>query len=38
VLQIALQYMPEPLQEGVEEMVAKDDNQATDTKKRISTH
>ncbi len=38
VLQIALQYVPEPLQEGVEEMVAKDDNQATDTKKRISTH
>jgi len=38
VLQIALQYVPEPLQEGVEEMVAKDDNQAADTKKRISTH
>jgi ATP-dependent Lon protease len=38
VLQIALQYVPEPLQEGVEEMVAKDDNQTTDTKKRISTH
>ncbi|MBQ0743609.1 MAG: endopeptidase La [Pseudomonas sp.] len=38
VLQIALQYMPEPLQEGVEEMVAKDDNHGADAKKRISTH
>ncbi|MFO7705931.1 MAG: endopeptidase La [Halopseudomonas sp.] len=38
VLQIALQYMPEPLQEGVEEMVAKDDNHGADANKRISTH
>ena len=38
VLQIALQYMPEPLKEGVEEMVAKDDNRETDEKGRISTH
>ena len=38
VLQIALQYVPEPLQEGVEEMVAKDDNHGADAKKRISTH
>ncbi|MCL5042890.1 MAG: endopeptidase La [Gammaproteobacteria bacterium] len=38
VLQVALQYMPEPLQEGVEEMVAKDDNRDADAKERISTH
>ena len=38
VLQIALQYQPEPLKEGVEEMVAKDDNRETDEKGRISTH
>ncbi|WP_150304021.1 endopeptidase La [Pseudomonas saliphila] len=38
VLQIALQYMPEPLQEGVEEIVAKDDNREADAKERISTH
>ncbi|AQZ95479.1 endopeptidase La [Halopseudomonas phragmitis] len=38
VLQIALQYMPEPLKEGVEEMVAKDDNREADAKERISTH
>jgi len=38
VLEIALQYMPKPLQEGVEEMVAKDDNRDADGKERISTH
>ncbi|TVP92123.1 MAG: endopeptidase La [Pseudomonadaceae bacterium] len=38
VLQVALQYMPEPLKEGVEEMVAKDDNRDADAKERISTH
>ena len=38
VLAIALQYAPEPLKEGVEEMVAKDDNRETDEKGRISTH
>ncbi|MAG65336.1 endopeptidase La [Pseudomonas sp.] len=38
VLQIALQYQPEPLKEGVEEMVAKDDNRETDEQGRISTH
>ncbi len=38
VLAIALQYMPEPLQERVEEMVAKDDNRDADGKERISTH
>ena len=38
VLQVALQYMPEPLQERVEEMVAKDDNRDADAKERISTH
>ncbi|MEO1828794.1 endopeptidase La [Pseudomonas abyssi] len=38
VLQIALQYQPEPLKEGVEEMVAKDDNRETDEQGRVSTH
>lgn len=38
VLQIALQYVPEPLQERVEEIVANDDNRDADTKERISTH
>ncbi len=38
VLQIALQYAPEPLQERVEEMGAKDDNRDADSKERISTH
>ena len=38
VLQIALQYAPEPLQQGVEERAAKDDNRDADAKERISTH
>lgn len=38
VLQIALQYAPEPLPDAAPEMVAKDDSRETDSKERISTH
>ena len=38
VLQIALQYAPEPLPDAAPEMVAKDDARETDSKERISTH
>jgi ATP-dependent Lon protease len=38
VLQIALQYAPEPLPDAAPEMVAKDDTRETDSKERISTH
>jgi len=38
VLQIALQYVPEPLPDAAPEMVAKDDNREADSKERISTH
>jgi ATP-dependent Lon protease len=38
VLQIALQYMPEPLSESVAEIPAKDDKRESDAKDRISTH
>ncbi len=38
VLQIALQYVPEPLPDAAPEMVAKDDSRETDSKERISTH
>ena len=38
VLQIALQYAPEPLPDAAPEMVAKDDNRDADSKERISTH
>ncbi|AYC32839.1 endopeptidase La [Pseudomonas cavernae] len=38
VLQIALQYAPEPLPDAAPEMVAKDDKRETDSKERISTH
>jgi ATP-dependent Lon protease len=37
VLQIALQYAPEPLPDAVP-MVAKDEKRETDSKERISTH
>lgn len=38
VLQIALQYVPEPLPDAAPEMVATDDKRETDSKERISTH
>lgn len=38
VLQIALQYMPEPLKEEGEEIVAKEEPHKADAKGRISTH
>ncbi|SDU90692.1 endopeptidase La [Pseudomonas mucidolens] len=38
VLQIALQYAPEPLPDVVSEIVAKDEKRETDSKERISTH
>jgi len=38
VLQIALQYAPEPLPDVAPEMVAKDENRESDSKERISTH
>ncbi|MBH9398996.1 endopeptidase La [Pseudomonas aeruginosa] len=38
VLQIALQYAPEPLPDAAPEMVAKDDKREPDSKERISTH
>lgn len=38
VLQIALQYMPEPLKEEGEEIVAKEEPHNVDAKGRISTH
>ncbi|MFK3969224.1 endopeptidase La [Pseudomonas sp. NPDC087358] len=38
VLQIALQYAPEPLPDVVPKMVAKDEKRESDSKERISTH
>ena len=38
VLQIALQYMPEPLSESVAELPATDEKRESDAKDRISTH
>ncbi|MDH1442184.1 endopeptidase La [Pseudomonas sp. GD03721] len=38
VLQIALQYAPEPLPDAAPEMVATDDKRESDSKERISTH
>jgi ATP-dependent Lon protease len=38
VLQIALQYMPEPLSVSVAEIPAKDEKRESDAKDRISTH
>jgi len=38
VLQIALQYAPEPLSDAAPDIVAKDDKRETDSKERISTH
>ena len=38
VLQIALQYAPEPLPDAAPDMVAKDETRETDSKERISTH
>ena len=38
VLQIALQYAPEPLPDVAPEIVAKDDKRESDSKERISTH
>ncbi|WP_236175167.1 endopeptidase La [Pseudomonas pseudonitroreducens] len=38
VLQIALQYAPEPLPDAAPEMVAKDEKRESDSKERISTH
>ena len=38
VLQIALQYAPEPLPDAAPEIVAKDEKRDTDSKERISTH
>ncbi|KQQ61830.1 DNA-binding protein [Pseudomonas sp. Leaf129] len=38
VLQIALQYAPEPLPDVAPEIVAKDETRDTDSKERISTH
>ncbi len=38
VLQIALQYAPEPLPDVAPEIVAKDEKRETDSKERISTH
>lgn len=38
VLQIALQYAPEPLPDVAPEMIAKDEKRESDSKERISTH
>ncbi|CAE6922974.1 MAG: endopeptidase La [Pseudomonadaceae bacterium] len=38
VLQIALQYAPEPLSEAAPDLVAKDEKRESDSKERISTH
>ena len=38
VLQIALQYAPEPLPDVASEIVAKEDKRESDSKERISTH
>ena len=38
VLQIALQYAPEPLPDAAPELVAKDETRESDSKERISTH
>jgi ATP-dependent Lon protease len=38
VLQIALQYAPEPLPDAAPDMVAKDEKRESDSKERISTH
>ncbi|MCS3468348.1 ATP-dependent Lon protease [Pseudomonas sp. JUb42] len=38
VLQIALQYAPEPLPDVASDMVAKDEKRESDSKERISTH
>ena len=38
VLQIALQYAPEPVPDVAPEIVAKDDKRESDSKERISTH
>jgi len=38
VLQIALQYAPEPLPDAAPDIVAKDDKRESDSKERISTH
>ncbi|MNV82999.1 Lon protease [compost metagenome] len=38
VLQIALQYAPEPLPDVAPEIVAKDEKRDGDAKERISTH
>ncbi|MFI8480969.1 endopeptidase La [Pseudomonas sp. NPDC078700] len=38
VLQIALQYAPEPLTDAAPELVAKDETRESDSKERISTH
>jgi len=38
VLQIALQYAPEPLPDVAPDMVAKDEKRESDSKERISTH
>ncbi|WP_339467542.1 endopeptidase La [Pseudomonas sp. EL_65y_Pfl1_R83] len=38
VLQIALQYAPEPLPDVAPEIVAKDEKRESDSKERISTH
>ncbi|MBI6555099.1 endopeptidase La [Pseudomonas sp. LY-1] len=38
VLQIALQYVPEPLPDVAPEIVAKDEKRESDSKERISTH
>lgn len=38
VLQIALQYKPEPLSDAAAELVAKDDKRDADSQERISTH
>jgi ATP-dependent Lon protease len=38
VLQIALQYAPEPLPDVAPEIVAKDEKRESDAKERISTH
>ncbi len=38
VLQIALQYAPEPLPDVAPEIIAKDDKRESDSKERISTH
>jgi ATP-dependent Lon protease len=38
VLQIALQYAPEPLSDAAPEIVAKDESREAESKERISTH